>query len=298
MNAQSKLLKSRQYQTVHPWLVFVDICPAAMKVYIMLLFHARGDESAMPKVATIATDMGCSPGTVREYLRELDREGLIERVPRYDERNGAQIANDYILYNDVVPPTPKSARAELDPEQPQLIDPSGDTPPVEISYRGGVENSDRAPIGNLDTLINAESPLTQEERVPPTPKADPMEKHWARKTAADHAEDDEEDFRRLVAVYPERAGDQGHNGAKELLIHAIKSGAGVKAILDGAELYRKAMEAEGSIGTKFVMKLSSWLEKRGWTDVIKARAPDQPSKGKRETQPDSIADLVRKFGGE
>lgn len=282
---ESRLSRSRQYQTIHPWLLRVNISHAARTLYISLLFFARGDDSAMPKVRTLAEEMECSQGSVREYLRELDREGLLERVPRYCERTNAQLANDYVLYTDTEMPSPKPDRAEIDEEQPVL-------PPIGNSDRGGIENSYRGPIRNPDTLnIDAVSSLrNQREESPPIPPSSP--KKWWEKTPDEQREESDRDFELLKGSYPERGGAQSWPVAKRRLEECVRRGDGFANILAGAKRYRDAMEAAGKLGTKFVKTLANWLDCRGWEDEYLPEAP-AASKG---NEPESVADMVRRLG--
>jgi hypothetical protein len=59
-----------------------DISVGAKLAYAMLLKYAWGDDACFPGQAKLAQDMGSGERSVRRYLEELEKAGLLEIVQR------------------------------------------------------------------------------------------------------------------------------------------------------------------------------------------------------------------------
>src|ERR1700731_3658811 len=57
-----------------------DISVGAKLAYAMLLKYAWGDDACFPGQAKLAEDMGSGERSVRRYLEELEKAGLLEIV--------------------------------------------------------------------------------------------------------------------------------------------------------------------------------------------------------------------------
>lgn len=56
-----------------------DISHGAFRCYVVLRYHARQAEYAFPSEETLAKELGVTPRTVRNYLKELESHNLIRR---------------------------------------------------------------------------------------------------------------------------------------------------------------------------------------------------------------------------
>src|SRR6202166_350460 len=59
-----------------------DISVGAKLAYAMLLKYAWGDDACFPGQAKLAVDMGSGERSVRRYLEELEKSGLLQIVQR------------------------------------------------------------------------------------------------------------------------------------------------------------------------------------------------------------------------
>src|SRR6202050_2134790 len=59
-----------------------DISVGAKLAYAMLLKYAWGDDACVPGEARLAVDMGSGERSVRRYLDELEKSGLLQIVQR------------------------------------------------------------------------------------------------------------------------------------------------------------------------------------------------------------------------
>jgi DNA-binding transcriptional ArsR family regulator len=59
-----------------------DISVGAKLAYAMLLKYAWGDDACFPGQTKLAEDMGSGERSVRRYLEELEKAGLLEIVQR------------------------------------------------------------------------------------------------------------------------------------------------------------------------------------------------------------------------
>ena len=59
-----------------------DISVGAKLTYAMLLKYAWADDACFPGQTKLATDMGSGERSVRRYLEELEKAGLLEIVQR------------------------------------------------------------------------------------------------------------------------------------------------------------------------------------------------------------------------
>jgi hypothetical protein len=59
-----------------------DISVGAKLAYAMLLKYAWGDDACFPGQAKLAVDMGSGERSVRRYLDELEKSGLLQIVQR------------------------------------------------------------------------------------------------------------------------------------------------------------------------------------------------------------------------
>ena len=59
-----------------------DVSVGAKLAYAMLLKYAWGDDACFPGQAKLAVDMGSGERSVRRYLDELEKAGLLEIVQR------------------------------------------------------------------------------------------------------------------------------------------------------------------------------------------------------------------------
>ncbi len=59
-----------------------DVSVGAKLAYAMLLKYAWGDDACFPGQTKLAIDMGSGERSVRRYLEELEKSGLLEIVQR------------------------------------------------------------------------------------------------------------------------------------------------------------------------------------------------------------------------
>lgn len=82
-----------------------DISVGAKLAYAMLLKYAWDDDACFPGQARLATDMGSGERSVRRYLDELEKVGLLEIVQR-----GLGKTNLYRLFVIIQKPTMRGRR--------------------------------------------------------------------------------------------------------------------------------------------------------------------------------------------
>jgi len=76
---------SNQFVQVPIALLELELNPLALKLYLVLLAHARQYESCQPSQAELASQLKASPRAVRNWLGELAQAGLIETDSRQKE---------------------------------------------------------------------------------------------------------------------------------------------------------------------------------------------------------------------
>jgi DNA-binding MarR family transcriptional regulator len=69
---------------------------------INIIFHLvrhwwYADKLPYPSKRTIAECMGIDESTVRKHIAAMEKDGLINRKPRYDPKFGGQRSNEYVL---------------------------------------------------------------------------------------------------------------------------------------------------------------------------------------------------------
>jgi hypothetical protein len=79
-----------------------DISVGAKLAYAMLLKYAWGDDACFPGQTKLAEDMGSGERSVRRYLEELEKAGLLEIVQR-----GLGKTNLYRLFLTVKKQSPR-----------------------------------------------------------------------------------------------------------------------------------------------------------------------------------------------
>jgi hypothetical protein len=82
-----------------------DISVGAKLAYAMLLKYAWGDDACFPGQTKLAQDMGSGERSVRRYLEELEKAGLLEIVQR-----GLGKTNLYKLFLTVQRPSTRGRR--------------------------------------------------------------------------------------------------------------------------------------------------------------------------------------------
>jgi hypothetical protein len=82
-----------------------DISVGAKLAYAMLLKYAWSNDACFPGQLTLAKDMGSGERSVRRYLEELEKTGLLEIVQR-----GLGKTNLYRLFLIVQKPSAKRGR--------------------------------------------------------------------------------------------------------------------------------------------------------------------------------------------
>jgi len=83
-----------------------DLSVGAKLAYAMLLKYAWGDDACFPGQTKLANDMGSGERSVRRYLDELEKVGLLEIVQR-----GLGKTNLYRLFLTVQKPGPRRGRS-------------------------------------------------------------------------------------------------------------------------------------------------------------------------------------------
>ena len=72
-----------------------DLSAKAVAIYRYLLDRQGKHENCYPSHKTIATQMNCSPSTVKRAINELVRNGYVEKMNRR-RSNGSKTSNSYI----------------------------------------------------------------------------------------------------------------------------------------------------------------------------------------------------------
>ncbi len=76
---------SNQFVQVPVTLLELELNPLALKLYLVLLAHARQYESCQPSQTELARQLKASPRAVRNWLVELEQAGLIKTDSRQKE---------------------------------------------------------------------------------------------------------------------------------------------------------------------------------------------------------------------
>ena len=77
-------------------LLEMGLSPNALKLYVFLLSCADAEKKAIVRVCRAAERCGCSAGTVRAGIKQLEQIGLVRKQNRYNQE-GQYIANLYLL---------------------------------------------------------------------------------------------------------------------------------------------------------------------------------------------------------
>ena len=79
----------------------------------------------------------------------------------------------------------------------------------------------------------------------------------------------EGDWEAFKNDYPRRTGEQGWASAKRLWLELLAVGVSASDLVAAVKRYAALMTAEGKIGTRFVMKASTWLDpaERRWFEA-------------------------------
>lgn len=154
---------THQYESIHPWFWQIQVSGEAMRLYVRLLFLFRGGYgSTVVSQSSLAEDLGVSIGTIKRHLRELDENGLIERLERTAVGSGARIESEYQLYNGTEYPKTKAERNAIDEDKPlpgieeTLEDPPSKNDRGAKDGLGAPSKNDLGPRPNMDEL-NKES---------------------------------------------------------------------------------------------------------------------------------------------
>jgi len=86
-----------------------------------------------------------------------------------------------------------------------------------------------------------------------------------------------EKFEEFRKAYPKREGADPKDTARKRFAAAVKSGEDPDAIIAGARAFAAAEAKRGNIGSRFIPHSASWLNRRGWEDVVELPfAPPPP----------------------
>ncbi len=96
------------------------------------------------------------------------------------------------------------------------------------------------------------------------------------------------DFETFWLAFPKRSGGNPKSKAEAKYNSLLKTGVSENQIIDGAERYYEFAKSEGSLNTKYVQQVITWLNQEGWLNDW------QPStKPKGEKSFADIADQMR-----
>lgn len=71
----------------------------AKAVYMYLRDRSDKERKCWPGINSIAADLSLSRSTVKRALHDLEKQGYIQRLPRYRE-SGSRSSNLYVLVDD------------------------------------------------------------------------------------------------------------------------------------------------------------------------------------------------------
>ena len=78
-----------------------------VNILLQILRHWwKKDELPFPSKKTIAECIGIKENTVQKRIREMERDGLIKRVPRRDSKHNGQTSNAYVFDGLIEAATP------------------------------------------------------------------------------------------------------------------------------------------------------------------------------------------------
>lgn len=72
------------------------LTPLDLNILLQILRHWwKKDELPFPSKRTIAECIGVTPNAVQKHIREMEKDGLIERSERTDHKHGGRKSNEY-----------------------------------------------------------------------------------------------------------------------------------------------------------------------------------------------------------
>jgi hypothetical protein len=216
----------------------------------ILLWHLSDrhnvDNGCFPNQAMLANDCEMSRASINRHLDDLERLGLIRRVPRVNPATGKQLSTRYILaFED-------------------------DFAALDVDRR--VSDCDTVPC-----LKNADHRVSK-TAVPVSQSCEALTSKGTRKEPESSLRDDSarERFARVKAVFPLRPRQNLHRAEKQFLALAsadqvdCETGAGRYAGIFESDRQAKGESLDKALG--FVPSLANWIAERGWAGLLTAQA--------------------------
>lgn len=208
-----------------------DVSVAAKALYGLLCTYADGDGVCWPGIETLASRLGVTERSVRNWLGELLALGLIERTRRY----GRQQTSTLTVLMDLQVKGYRNVR----------------------SSTSGHEDSPRSRNPSADELIQRE--LDQRE-VPPYPPPTAVEQPRSS------SDEEPEGFAEWWALYPRKVGKGAARSAYRKAIKGITPPALLQALRGQLEGLERARLEGSRKGADYRPMPASWLNNERWAD--------------------------------
>lgn len=114
-------------------------------------------------------------------------------------------------------------------------------------------------VTSRDVSVTAEPPLVPQTPLEKTPSL-PVFQEVLKKESKEIARANEQGFTEVWEVFPKRAGNNPRKPALASYLKALKNGATVTEIRDGALRYAATCDA----GSRFIQQCVTWLNQEGW----------------------------------
>lgn len=237
-------------------------------------------------VAYLATAWGCSKASAHARLRHLESVGFIATEAGRDHTVITVLKYDTYQAGCAFGARSAGVQPERQTERQPNATPNAETHTAQGFQADGKTLPERSTTVRAERKPNAartnknkgneynnppNPPEGGEDEpllIPDEPKADPVA----------------EDFKRFMAAYPKRKGGSPRQPAERAFRRALRKGTTPAALVEAAEAFHRAAEADGKVGTEFIPHAATWLNQERWRD---SGPPDEAE----ERRPMTAAEL-------
>jgi hypothetical protein len=226
--------------------------------------HNKDTLRVDPEQALLANDCNMSRSTINRHLEDLERTGLLVRVPRANPKTQKQIPTFYVLAIDFAnPPHIEFAVSDYETRIAEVQNRNIVGSRVLNSDTGAVSQKSRIPCPkNRDSRVSKSDTNHVKE---------PVKEPCAAEAAPRKNDLPENFFDRFFAVYP-RTGDREKTEAA-LRKAVCQDGVSGDAILSGAKAY--AAEQKGN-QSRYIAYSENWVKQKRWVQFGTAKKSVNP----------------------
>lgn len=222
--------------------------PLAVRVYGCLLRHGLDPGACYPSHARIAELIGCSKRSINRPVRDLEENGWIERVPRFDDR-GDRTSDGFHVRTQR---DPSSAPANAPPALHSV------DPPAPASAHPPRQPARRKESQLKESQLNEITPLAL------LAETEPAEKRSGA------------DFDAFWAVVAVKVDKGAARKAWATAVRKVKP----ERLVEAQAAYARSRAGKDP---RFTKRPRGWLEAEAWDNPLEPPGPDRQPQPKRAT---------------